>query len=332
MKKSIFSILMFAALSAFCLTGCMDNNDDPDLSKFSITSQTSVGEVNTTIADIKKKYCAGRNGADFSRNASNFYTQVKDSQVIEGVIVANDISGNLYQTLMLRSFSSETDTIGDCILLSIKNTCLYPYFQLGQKVKVNLKGLYVGCYSKTPKIGQPYYTSYGNLNLGPMLLDLCKTNIELVGAPDPKARELKPWVPTDAWLRATANRTYQNSPTLATVRGYITEVQGDNVNIPAVGEVTGEKEPIYMDADSVKYKIFAPEVLHDDGYGVDRTIQLLTNTSKVTLRTSTENEIAFTRIPVATCTFTGILTYYDGWQVQLRALDDLNILPTEQEQ
>ncbi|MBQ9362697.1 MAG: hypothetical protein IJT97_04650 [Bacteroidaceae bacterium] len=331
MKKSIFSILMFAGLSAFCLTGCMDNNDDPDLSNFSITSQTSVGEVNTTIADIKKKYCAGRNGADYSRNASNFYTQVKESQVIEGVIVANDISGNLYQTLMLRSFSSDADTIGDCILLSIKNTCLYPYFQLGQKVKVNLKGLYVGCYSKTPKIGQPYYTSYGNLNLGPMLLDLCKTNIELVGAPDPNARELTPWVPGDAWLRATANRTYQNSPTFATVTGYITEVQGDNVSIPAVGEVTGEKEPIYMDADSVKYKIFAPEVLHDDGYGVDRTIQLLTNTSKVILRTSTENEIAFTRIPTTTCTFTGILTYYDGWQVQLRALDDLKVLPTEQE-
>ena len=72
------------------------------------------------------------------------------------------------------------------------------------------------------------------------------------------------------------------------------------------------------------FKIWAPDALHDDGYGVDRTIKLLSNTSKVALRTSTENDIAFSPIPDNTRTYTGVLSYYDGWQVQLRTLDDIS--------
>lgn len=323
MKTHFISIIAAAALATLGLSSCIDDHDAPNTDDYIVTSPVSVGEVNTDIKSIKAKYCASSTGADFVRTSSNWYTKVTEDLVFEAVVVANDKSGNLYQTLLLRQLDAQNG-IDQCILLSIKNTCLYPYFRLGQRLRINLKDLYVGVYSKTPKIGRPYYTSYGNLNLGPMLMNLCKTNIELVGEPDPNAPELVPVVPTDAWLRATANRTYENCPMLATVSGKIQEVDGDNVTKPAIGEVTGKAETIYHDANGNPYKIFAPEVLHDNGYGVDRTIMLQTNTSKVALRTSTENEIAYSRIPTDVRSYTGVLSYYDGWQIQLRDLDDIS--------
>lgn len=338
MKK--YSFLLVSLLGLFAFASCMDSNDEPNTDNFLVTSPTSIGEPTTTIGAIKAKYCASSEGSDFARNSSNWYSKVHEDMIIEGVVVANDISGNLYQTLLLRYISDSED---QCIQLKIKNTCLYPYFALGQRLRINLRGLYVGCYSKTPSIGQPYYTSHGNNNLGPMLLELCRTQIELIGQPNPNAPELVPVDLTDsdgdAWLRATANRTYENCPMLVSVRGYIEEMTAANRNVPAKGEVTGETEPLYemIDGRLVEYtgdftdlegktlhKIWAPEVLHDDGYGVDRNIKLQTNTSKVVLRTSTENDIAFSPIPDNIRTYTGLLSYYDGWQVQLRTLKDIS--------
>lgn len=308
--KKILSIMMAGCLVAFAFTSCMDDVDEPNTDGLKITSPVSVGDVNTTIGELKAKYCASNATADFSRNASNFFSKVEEDLVIEGVIVGNDISGNLYQTILLRNIDAAAGT-DQCILLAVKNTCLYPYFPLGQRLKVNLKGLYVGCYSKTPKIGQPYYTSNGNLSLGPMLLQLCATNVELVGEPDLTAPELVPIDFTAGNLPAT---NYQNAPMLATVKGVISEVQGAAANRPDLGELSGEYEPLP--------KIFGPEALYDAGYGVDRTI-LLDNGTKVTIRTSTQNDIAFTKIPTDKRSYTGMFSYYDNWQVNLRSLDDI---------
>lgn len=318
--KKILSLLLFAGCTTLPFASCMDEYDEPNTdNRVVVTSPVSVGEVNTTIGEVKDKYCASSAGADISRNASNFCTRVNEDLVIEGVVVANDVSGNLYQTLMIRNIDAAAGT-DQSIILAIKNTCLYPYFPLGQRIKVNLNGLYVGCYSKVPRIGQPYYTSKGNLNLGPMLLNMCATNVELVGEPDLSAPELVPEDLTDAtgeaWLRAEANRVYSNVPRLATVSGLISEVQGAAADKADLGANSGNYEPLP--------KIFAPEALYDDGYGVDRTILLKSNTSKVTLRTSTQNNISFLPIPTDLHSYTGVLTYYDGWQVQLRDTYDIN--------
>lgn len=293
-------------MAALPLASCMSDVDDPDTEGYLITSPTSIGEVNSTIGEVKDKYC--------SAGSSNFYERVNEDVIIEGVVVANDEGGNLYQTLLIRSIDEAAGT-DQCIVLAVKNTCLYPYFPLGQRIKINLKGLYAGCYSKVPKIGQPYRTSSGNLRLGPMLLELCRTNIELVGEPDLNAPELVPVVPDDDWLRASANKTYKNVPMLATVTGTIDEVQGEEAGIPEKGALSGKYEPLP--------KIFAPEVLYDAGYAVDRTISLQGNTSNVTLRTSTQNPISFLPIPSDVRSYTGMLTYYNSWQIQLRTVHDI---------
>ncbi len=311
--KKIFSLLTFACLTAFGFTSCMDDFDEPNTDGFLTTSPVSVGEVNATIEAVKAKYCASSTGAEFIRNQSNFFSKVTEDIIIDGVIVANDISGNLYQTLLIRNIDEEAGT-DQCIQIAVKNTCLYPYFPLGQRLKINLNGLYAGCYSKTPKIGQPYYTSSGNLALGPMLLQMCSTNIELVGTPDTDAPELIPLDFTTGQALPTQN--YKNCPMLASVKGLIKEVQGSAAESAEQGELSYDYEPLP--------KIFAPEALYDAGYGVDRTIQLSGSSKTVTIRTSTQNDIAYTRIPSDERTYTGMFTYYDGWQVSLRSLDDIH--------
>lgn len=287
--KKIFSSLLIGFCSALALTSCVNDADDPDTSDFLITSPSSIGETNYSIAQLKAD-----NSSLFSQ--TNAFEKVDDDLILEGVVAANDISGNLYQTLLIRDIDASAGT-DQAIVLAVKNTCLYPYFQLGQRIKVNLKGLYIGCYSKLPKIGQPYYTSSGNLRLGPILLQLCQTNVELVGEPDPSCAECQPVELSPEWLRATANRTYMNYPQLVTVKGTIEEADGT--------------------------AIFAPDDLKDAGYGVDRTITNSVNNTKVTLRTSTQNEISFIVMPTDERKYTGLLSYYSQWQIQLRSADDI---------
>lgn len=291
MKK----IHLLFAISALCaLVGCMDDYDEPNTESFLVTSPTDIGETNYSIAQLKEE-----KSSLFSQ--SNAFEEVTGDLIIEGVVCANDESGNLYQTLLLRDIDTSRDASDplrdQAIVLAVKHTFLTPYFPVGQRIKVNLKGLYVGCYSKLPKIGQPYYTSSGNLRLGPILFELCKTNIQLIGSPDTLCAECQPLERDPDWLRATANRTYLNYPQLVTVKGTIEEADGTAV--------------------------FAPDDLKDAGYGVDRTLTNSKNNTKVTIRTSTQNEISFTPMPTGEHSFTGLLSYYSSWQVQLRTLKDI---------
>ena len=329
MKLKFLSIIAIAALGLLS-TSCMDDHDAPDMTDFAVTSKKDIGEVNTTILDVKEKYCADASKADYSRNSSNFYKKVTEDEIIEGVVCANDISGNLYQTILLRSIDNSktaTDPAHDqSIILAVKSTALYPYFKLGQRVKVNLKGLYAGIYSKTPRIGMPTMSSAGNINLGPMLFELLATNVQLVGTPNPNAPELTPLDKTDAdgkaWLRASANKTYANSPILATVRGDIKEAlpeNRDNLEKGTANDVLGKVETVSSNGK----KIFGPYELHDDGYGVTRSLAL-GNGSTVDIRTSTKNRVSFIELPEETRSYTGILTYYSNWQLQLRDTTDVS--------
>lgn len=303
------------ALSLIGLTACIDQHDEPAAGELQVTSATSVGTTNTTIAAIKTRYCSNSNTADVKRNNNDFYSEVKEDLVVEGIVAGNDIGGNMYQTLLLRDIDAGAGT-DQCIVLKIRNTYLSPYFQLGQRIRISLQGLYVGCNSNVPGIGQPYWTSLGNRKLGPMLLELCSKHIELVGKPNPHAPELEPLVLSDAWLEASANRTYQNTPLLATVSGRIAEVQGAAADKAEIGVNSGAPEPLP--------KVFGPEALYDDGYAVNRHIALQENNYQVTLRTSTDNAISFTVMPRDVRSYTGMLTYYSReWQMTLRTLDDI---------
>lgn len=294
-------------MMAVSFTSCLDNTDEPDVTDYLITA-TEMPEANTTIAAVKDQFSS-------QMTTNNTFKLVNEDIIFEGVVVGNDISGNLYQTLILRSIESTPGAIDDqCIQLGIKNTFISPYFPLGQRLRVNLKGLYIGNYSKTPKVGQPYYTSAGNLRLGPMLFQMCSTNIMKVGEPNLEAPELTPLEKDEGWFKTTSNQNYKNSPMLAKATGVIKEMQGNKAERASTGELSGEKEPLP--------KIFAPKALYDAGYAVDRT--LITTAGEMTIRTSTQNTISYLPLPTDERTYTGIFTYYSGWQIQLRDVDDIN--------
>ena len=304
------TILLTVVLLSVGLTSCMDDHEMPDLSEFSIFSPTSVGTVNTTVAQVKDRFCKSNAGATYSRNASNWEFKVDEDLVFEAVVVSNDGQwGAMYQQVILRSLDGEQllidgHNVGHCIQLGVKNTCLYPYFQLGQKLRINLKGLYVGVYSKTPKIGFPYYTSAGNHNLGPMPFEMCATNIELVGKPDPDCAECVSvsLIGKDgcAWLSLKANQSYKYSPMLATIDGHFPLADGKAT--------------------------LAPEELEDAGYAVDRTLKLMDGKSTITIRTSTGNELSHIVMPKERVIIRGILSYYDGWQMQFREVNDIKVV------
>lgn len=303
------------------LTACMDEHDEPTTTNYLITSPVSLGQPNYSIAELKSE-----NKSLFS--STNDFQKFENDSIIEGIVCANDEGGNLYQCVLLRYIDESKDASDplrdQCIQLAIKHTWLAPYFPIGQKVRVNLKGLYIGCYSKVPKIGQPYYTSSGNLRLGPILLELCRTNVELIGSPDTTRPECTPIECTPSWL---ANSTYSNNlylytPQLATVKGLIKEVQGAAKDAADIMPADDDSYPYGGDYEPLP-KIFAPKVLCDAGYGVDRTLTNTENSTEATIRTSTQNDVAYLEIPEYECTYTGMLTYYSNWQVQVRSVNDI---------
>lgn len=288
--KYILGLTLAAGMS---FSSCMDDFDAPDVSNYTIFAE-NVGSVNTTIAAVKSKYCAS--------TTANFETKIEEDLVFEGVVVSNDGPiGALYQTVLLRSFEGESlmlngQNVGHFIQLAVKNTCLYPYFPIGQKLRVNLKNLYVGAYSKVPKVGFPYFTSKGNHRLGPMPFELCSKNIQVIGQPDPTCAEC---VPVDLTASGVTYPTmkYQYVPMLATIRGKF--VLGDDKTI------------------------MAPDELEDEGYAVDRDFKLSNSSLTMTVRTSTGNEISVTPMPSREVSITGILTYYSNWQIQFRMVEDM---------
>jgi hypothetical protein len=297
--KYLFKYLPLLALLTF--TACMDEHDEPPANgDASVYSLTSVGDVNTTIADLKVKYRG-------KMTANNTYVKVLNDEVFEGTVVGNDISGNLYQKLVLSELTPEGDV--QTIYLSIKNTNLYSYFPLGCSVRVNLKGLWIGNYGYVPTIGTPYRTSAGNMRLGAMLLEDCHTHVQLIEGPDAATKErLLTAEPIDGnWLSNDGNKNINNCPKLVVMEGTFPEADGERIFTPNVSEA---EDPLNG---------------YDAGYARNRNFKVGRTT--VLVRTSTRNEISVAVIPTGRVRLTGFLTYYGSdWQFQMRNLADMEVL------
>ena len=102
-----------------------------------------------SIKDLKSRYTSGAAVA------------VTDDQVIEGVVVCDDKSGNYYQQIAIQ------DATGG-ILLRLGSANLYNYYPVGRKIFVKLKGLYLGQYNGTLQLGagiDSAYISQGGVTL-----------------------------------------------------------------------------------------------------------------------------------------------------------------------
>ena len=102
-----------------------------------------------SIKDLKSRYTSGA------------AVVVTDDQVIEGVVICDDKSGNYYQQIAIQ------DATGG-ILLRLGSANLYNYYPVGRKIFVKLKGLYLGQYNGTLQLGagiDSAYISQGGVTL-----------------------------------------------------------------------------------------------------------------------------------------------------------------------
>jgi len=134
-----------------------------------------------TIAAFKAKY------------ASVTVTQITDDDVISGIIVANDVSGNFYKELTIMD-----STAG--IKVSVNQGDLYVDFRLGQRIFIECKDLYVGKYGGYMQVGGLY-----NSGIGQMTWETAQAHIFKDGWPDPDNERLTPEIITLDVVAAEAN-------------------------------------------------------------------------------------------------------------------------------
>lgn len=139
------------------------------------------GSANISISDFKAKY------------ASSSTRQITDDDVISGIVIANDVSGNFYKEFTIM------DSTGG-IKIAINQADLYTDFRIGQKVFIECKDLYVGKYGGYVQLGGPY-----NTGIGQMTWETAQLHIFKSGWPDPSDPLLMPVVVGFDVVAADAN-------------------------------------------------------------------------------------------------------------------------------
>jgi hypothetical protein len=124
------SFVLLTLLTVLFFGACVDREfDEPEFD-----FQDPDLEVTTTIAALKSTHVNGQ------------YEVMSGNQVISGVVVANDKSGNYYETIVM---ADETGGIE----IKIDRRSLFNIFPVGRRVFVKLDGLILGDYNELIQIG-----------------------------------------------------------------------------------------------------------------------------------------------------------------------------------
>lgn len=154
--------LSILALSLFTATSCMNDFDEPIFSEPPF-GNNEIGEANTTIAELKAKYSAIISGSSVE--------EITEDIVIEGVVVGNDITGNIYKQFII-------DDGTGAIVVGVNDVGLYAIMARGQKVVIDCKGLHIGGYGKSAQIGSLFENKIGRMPKA-----LFPQHVKLVGLP-----------------------------------------------------------------------------------------------------------------------------------------------------
>ena len=264
--------LSILALSLFTMTSCMNDFDEPDF-KEPPFGNNEIGEANMTIAELKAKYA--------STISASGVKEVTEDIIIEGVVVADDATGNVYKQFIIN------DKTG-AIIIGVNDVGLYAMVPVGQRVRIDCKGLHVGGYGKMAQVGGLYEGKIGR-----MAKSTFREHIRLVGAPTMVQPELVPEVIDDTYF------TNENKENLAKF------VRLENVEIT---EANGTE-------------LWAPEELAYNNV-VERHIKM--GKTNLVLRMSTYADFANEAIPDGKLNINGVLTRYnDYWQFVISSTGDI---------
>lgn len=269
------------------LTSCMDGviqspliepMDDEPYGNSSLTETNVV-----TIAELKSQY----SGVVF--NSSNSYKQITEPTQIKGVVVGNDIGGNIYNEISI-------DDGTGAILVCISQGGLYGYLPVGQQILVELNGLYIGGYGQQPEIGTPYTNAKGNSYVSRMSRLVWREHFKLLNA-----GELQSVTPEVFDQSKISDASYLQSHC-----GKLMTIKGVTLR-DANGTTT-----------------FAPEDQKDAANCVSRSFKEYSS-SAIVLRTSTYADFAAATMPTGKVDVTGVFTRYRNvWQILMRTPDDIS--------
>lgn len=283
-------IIALCGLFTLLLSSCMNNFDEPAVLDPPY-GNNQIGKANTTIKDLKAKHAS-------AIAASAAPDTIKDETIIEGTVVGDDASGNIYKQLFI------ADETG-CIIVSANVAGLYAYVPQGQKIRLDCTGLAIGGYGSQPQIGVPYLSDSYGIQIGRMTEPLWKQHVRIIGKPELNANVLTPTVIDGDWLKNATPADVQ--PVLVSVKGTLEQADGK--------------------------KAFAPEsdVYKEGATIVNRTFMVSGSSIKITLRLSIYANFATDVMPTGEVTLTGLLTNYtfqsgskdDKWQLTLRSINDV---------
>ena len=265
--------LSMLALSLVMATSCMNDFDEPTFEQPPF-GNNEIGEATHTIAQLKSQYATIISG--------NSVQEVTDDIIIEGVVVANDETGNVYKQFII---NDETGAI----IIGVNDVGLYAMVPIGQRVRINCKGLHIGGYGKMAQIGGLYNGKVGRMNKS-----VYPKHVRLVGAPDLNQAEMQPQVIDESFF------TNENKNNLAKF------VRLENVTIT---EANGTE-------------LWAPEEKKNSSNVVERNIKM--GNTKIVLRMSTYADFANEPIPTGLLNINGVMTRYnDYWQFVISSTNDI---------
>ena len=265
--------LSMLALSLIMATSCMNDFDEPTFEQPPF-GNNEIGEATHTIAQLKAQFATIISG--------NSVQEVTDDIIIEGVVVANDETGNVYKQFII---NDETGAI----IIGVNDVGLYAMVPIGQRVRINCKGLHIGGYGKMAQIGGLYNGKVGRMNKS-----VYPKHVRLVGAPDLNQAEMQPQVIDESFF------TNENKNNLAKF------VRLENVTIT---EANGTE-------------LWAPEEKKNSSNVVERNIKM--GNTKVVLRMSTYADFANEAIPTGSLNINGVMTRYnDYWQFVISSTNDI---------
>jgi hypothetical protein len=127
--KTWQTLWVWAAIAVLSLSGCKKEFDEPP----GFGEDPAGVSANITIAALKALY-------------SGTFLPITDNLIIEGIVVADDKSGNFYKSIVIQ------DATGG-ILIKIDATELYNEYPIGRRIFVKCQGLVLGDFNKLIQLG-----------------------------------------------------------------------------------------------------------------------------------------------------------------------------------
>jgi hypothetical protein len=155
MKSNVIKIWGFLTIAAgIILSSCVKDDFD--------TPPVIVPKVNfpsnMTIAQLKALHSMGT------------VKRIDSSYVIQGIVTANDESGNFYKTIEIQDATAGIE-------LKLDKTSLYTEFKVGQRVFIKCKDMYMGDYNQLIQLGGLYNGAIGRLTAPEIPLHLFRDSL-----------------------------------------------------------------------------------------------------------------------------------------------------------